>query len=673
MTTTITKVLIANRGEIAVRVARTCRRLGLGTVAVFSDPDADALHVAACDEAVRLGGATSQESYLRIDALIDAARRTGADAVHPGYGFLAENAAFARAVEDAGLTWIGPGPDAIAAMGDKLEAKRVMADAGVPLLPSVALGAEPSAGELEEASSAVGFPCMVKAAAGGGGKGMRVVHDRDDLAEEVAAAQREATSAFGDGRVFLERFVERPRHIEVQVLADTHGTVLHLFERECSIQRRHQKVVEESPSPVLDPATREEMGKAAVAAAAAIGYVNAGTVEFIAESDPDTQQVTGFHFLEMNTRLQVEHPVTELVTGLDLVRLQLLVAMGERLPVAQEELRQQGHAIEARLYAEDPANGFLPATGTLHAFVPGEVEGVRWDAGVRSGSEVSTYYDPMLAKVIAHGGTRAEAAARLARALERSVIHGVTTNRDLLVNVLRDGAFLAGDTTTAFFAERFPTDEARTFTPDESLIRQAVLATTLVAQAERAQRSGPLRGIRSGFTNDPFARWQVSYTIAHQQHPVAYRSQRDGSVRLWLGDQEHHGRLVGDGVVEIDGHRVPVHRSVRGHEHALLLPGGAVVLREVPRFPEARHEDVPGATFAPMPGAVATVAVEEGQQVARGELMVALEAMKMEHRITAPFDGTVAEVRVSEGQQVDADEVLVVVAPSEDAEEDASA
>ena len=661
MTTTITKVLIANRGEIAVRIARTCRQLGISTVAVFSDPDADAMHVTACDEAVRLGGATSQESYLRMDALLEAAERTGADAVHPGYGFLSENAGFARAVADAGLIWIGPGPDAIAAMGDKLEAKQLMADAGVPLLPSVALGEHPTPDELDAAADEVGFPCMVKAAAGGGGKGMRVVHDPDDLADEVAAAQREATSAFGDGRVFLERFAARPRHIEVQVLADTHGNVVHLFERECSIQRRHQKVIEESPSPVLDPETRQQMGQAAVAAAAAIGYVNAGTVEFIASSDPEDGHVTGFHFLEVNTRLQVEHPVTELVTGLDLVRLQLLVAMGQPLPFAQDELAQQGHAIEARLYAEDPANGFLPATGTLHAFEPAEVAGVRFDSGVTTGSEVSTYYDPMLAKVIAHGGTRAEAAARLARALERTIVHGVTTNRDLLVHVLRDEAFLARDTTTAFFAERFPDDDARTFAPPAPLVTQAVLAAALLGVAGRQAQPGPLRAVRPGFTNDPFARWQVSYTAARRQHMVAYRQQRDGTVLLTVDGEEHVGAVVGPSVVEIDGHRLPVVRSVHEHEQALLLPDGMVVLAEVPRFPQARHDEVAGATFAPMPGAVVTVTVDQGQQVTKGELMVTLEAMKMEHRITAPFDGTVAEVRVAEGDQVDADEVLVVV------------
>jgi propionyl-CoA carboxylase alpha chain len=714
---TITKVLIANRGEIAVRIARTCRSMGLSTVAVFSDVDADALHIEACDEAVRLGGATPAESYLRIDAIVDAARRAGADAVHPGYGFLAENAAFARAVADAGLTWIGPTPEAIEAMGDKIEAKRRMADAGVPLVPGAELAADldPDSDEVARAGAEVGFPLMVKAAAGGGGKGMRVVHAPSDLAEAVAAARREAAGAFGDDRVFLERFVESPRHVEVQVLGDTHGTVVHLFERECSIQRRHQKVVEESPSPGIDDAVRTALGEAAVAAAEAIGYVNAGTVEFIADetvlarrrAGEDVDPRDAFAFLEVNTRLQVEHPVTEEVVrvhraigGLepvDLVRLQLLVAMGEPLPFAQDDLVQFGHAIEVRLYAEDPANGYLPATGTLAAFAPAAAEGVRYDLGIREGDTVSTYYDPMLAKVVATAPTRREAASRLARALDRTVLHGTTTNRDLLVAVLRDEAFLAGDTTTAFLDERYPDDHVRRFFgPSDADVEVALVAAALAgAVARRAapsERSADPRGngarvlatLPVGFTNTDAFQPEVTFEVGGWHRRVRYRQERGGAWTVWPSlpdDRDAEAAAVGDGRrvllhaagqdghldVELDGHRQRVRVVGRDGDLQVLTASGRVMLRELPRFPDTGGEEVAGATLSPMPGAVVTVAVEEGQAVAKGELLVTVEAMKMEHRVTAPFDGTVAEVRVTAGQQVDADQILVVVEQDPDA------
>jgi propionyl-CoA carboxylase alpha chain len=689
---TITKVLIANRGEIAVRIARTCRAMGLGTVAVHSDVDADALHVEVCDEAVRLGGATPAESYLRADAIVEAARRAGADAVHPGYGFLAENAAFARAVTDAGLTWIGPTPDAIEAMGDKIEAKRRMADAGVPLVPGAELRADldPDSDEVARAGAEVGFPLMVKAAAGGGGKGMRVVHAPSDLAEAVAAARREAAGAFGDDRVFLERFVESPRHVEVQVLGDTHGTVVHLFERECSIQRRHQKVVEESPSPGIDDAVRAALGEAAVAAAEAIGYVNAGTVEFIADeavlarrrAGEDVDPREAFAFLEVNTRLQVEHPVTEEVVRartaagtldpIDLVRLQLLVAMGEPLPFAQSDLVQVGHAIEARLYAEDPANGYLPATGTLRAFAPAELDGLRYDLGIREGDTVSTYYDPMLAKVIAVAPTRREAAARLARALDRTVLHGTTTNRDLLVAVLRDEAFLAGDTTTAFLDVRYPDDDTRRFPPDDADVEVAVIAATLAAVAERRAAARVLASLPAGFQNTGAYDHETAFDVGDDVWTVRYRHERDGRWHVELSDGTRaepvarevvlHGGDPATGVidVEVDGHRQRVRIGGRA-DLEVLTASGRVAVRFRPRFPDAAGEEVAGATLSPMPGAIVTVAVEEGQAVAKGDLLVTVEAMKMEHRVTAPFDGTVAEVRVTAGQQVDADQVLVVV------------
>ncbi|MGH3236026.1 MAG: acetyl-CoA carboxylase biotin carboxylase subunit, partial [Streptosporangiaceae bacterium] len=443
----IRKLLIANRGEIAARVIRTAHGLGIGTVAVFSDPDAGAPYVSLADEAVRLPGAAPADTYLRGDLVIAAATATGAGAVHPGYGFLSENAAFARACADAGLVFVGPAADTIAAMGDKVTAKTLMADAGVPVLPQMTVTdhADPA-----QAATRVGFPLLVKAAFGGGGRGMRLVAGPADLQAAVTSARREAASAFGDGAVFLERFVTDPRHVEVQILGDAAGAVVHLFERECSIQRRYQKIVEECPSPGVDACLRTALAAAAVTAGQAIGYAGAGAVEFVLDRDGS------FWFLEMNTRLQVEHPVTEAVTGLDLVELQLRIAEGEPLPPQAHEARIQGHAIEVRLYAEDVAAGFVPTTGTLHRFAIPAVPGIRVDTGFRSGSVVSPHYDAMLAKVIAHGRTRADAARRLARALEKAEIHGVTTNRDLLVAILREPGFLAGATDTGYLTRHDP-------------------------------------------------------------------------------------------------------------------------------------------------------------------------------------------------------------------------
>jgi propionyl-CoA carboxylase alpha chain len=675
----LTKVLIANRGEIAVRIARTCRAMGIGTVAVFSDVDAGALHVAVCDEAVRLGGATPTESYLRGEAIIDAAHRVGADAIHPGFGFLSENAQFARDVADAGLVWIGPTADAIEVMGDKIQAKRRMRDAGVPLVAGRELD---DAVDVWVAGDHVGYPLMVKAAAGGGGKGMRIVTDPDDLEDAVEAARREAAGAFGDERVFLERLVTRPRHVEIQVLADAHGNVVHLFERECSIQRRHQKVIEEAPSPGIDEQVRAAMGEAAVAAAREIGYVNAGTVEFIADENvlarrragEDVDPQEAFAFLEVNTRLQVEHPVTEEVTRIrdhgrlepvDLVRLQLLVAMGEALPFGQQDLVQVGHAIEARLYAEDPANDYLPVTGTLHEVTWFDLPGLRYDSGVRSGDVISPHYDPMLAKVIAAAPTRTEAAARLARALDRSVIHGTVTNRDLLVDVLRDETFLAGQTTTGFLGERFPAPETHLAGVTEEEVATALVAVTLEAALRRRETAAVLPTLPAGFSNTSGIAHEVGYLVGEHEHRVAYRQDRDGAWTVTCDDRGErvvYATPVGDGVLlEVDGHRQQVSISRHDRSCEVHTAGARLVVEELPRFPEAGLEQAVGATLAPMPGSVVSVAVAEGDEVAEGALLVTVEAMKMEHRITAPFAGRVAEVRVAAGQQVDADEVLVVV------------
>jgi propionyl-CoA carboxylase alpha chain len=687
------KVLVANRGEIAVRIARTCRSMGIATVAVFSDVDERALHVRSCDEAIRLGGATPAESYLRIDALLEAAARAGADAVHPGYGFLSENAAFARAVADAGLTWIGPTPDAIAAMGDKVEAKRRMAAAGVPLVPGVEL---PDGADVPAAGEQVGYPLLVKAAAGGGGKGMRAVHDPADLVDAVDAARREAAGAFGDGTIFLERLVTSPRHLEVQVLGDRLGTVVHAFERECSIQRRHQKVIEESPAASIDDEVRAALCAAAVEAANAIAYVGAGTVEFVADESRLAARRRGeavdprdcFAFLEVNTRLQVEHPVTEEVvrvrdaatatfSPLDLVRVQLLVAGGYPLPFRQDDLVQTGHAIEARLYAEDPAAGYLPATGTLDAFEPGTGLGIRWDAGVVEGDEISVHYDPMLAKVIGIGPTRGEAAARLARALDDTVVLGATTNRDLLVDVLRDGAFLAGDTTTDYLGERYPTDVDRCFAPGDAAVDLALVAATLAGMAERHAAEPGAIAVRPGFVNAATFDPEVTYRVGDAPVRVRYRTRRDGRTELWLGDRDDPvtatlGDSAGLGTgearleVEVSGRRSVVRVVRRGATSAAHTPAGRVTLTEEPRFPAPIVDRPAGATLSPMPGAVVSVVAAVGDVVAAGALLCTVEAMKMEHRVTAPLAGTVREVHVAPGQQVDADAVLVVVGPEGD-------
>ena len=657
------KVLIANRGEIVERIARTCRDMGLATVAVCSDPDAGAPFVRACDEAVRIGGDAPASSYLRQDALLAAAERTGADAVHPGFGFLAENAEFARAVRDAGLTWIGPSADAIAAMGDKVEAKRRMAAAGVPLLTSAEVtGDDPDV--LVAAGEEVGFPLMVKAAAGGGGKGMRVVERPEDLADAVAGARRESGSAFGDDRVFLERYVRHARHIEVQVVGDDHGTVVHLFERECSIQRRHQKVVEESPSPGLTHAQREQVSTAAVDAARAVDYVNAGTVEFVLDDD------TGeFAFLEMNTRLQVEHPVTEQVTGVDLVRWQLLVAAGEPVPLVQDDIRPEGHAVEVRLYAEDPGNDYLPVTGTLTGFRPAPDVDLRWDTGVVEGSVVSPFYDPMLAKVIAWAPTRGEAARRLGTGLQRTIIQGVTTNRDLLCAILSDPVYLDGTTTTGFLAERFPTAADRRFPPTDAAADLAVVAALVHEQVPATDAS---RGtLPAGFSNTGLGPMVVPVLVGGTRREATIEPRPDGSWRIAADgseprtvrvlDRDPHGLRL-----DVEGHRFDATVHVDGPSVQVVLPDANVTLHREPRFPHAAASDEPGAAVSPMPGSVVEVLVAEGDRVARGDGLLVVEAMKMEHRLEADVDGVVIDVRVAAGTQVEADDVLVVVDPDDD-------
>jgi propionyl-CoA carboxylase alpha chain len=649
-------LLIANRGEIAARVIRTAHALGIATVAVYADPDAEAPYVTLADQAVRLPGTAPADTYLRGDLIIAAAAATGAGAVHPGYGFLSENAAFARACADAGLTFVGPSPGTIQAMGDKVAAKAIMAAAGVPVLPGVTVGAGASQ---DDAASTVGFPLLVKAAFGGGGRGMRLVTDPARLEEAVQSARREAAAAFGDGTVFLERYVPDPRHVEVQILGDAHGDVVHLFERECSIQRRYQKIVEECPSPAVDEELRQRLTKAAVTAGRAVGYTGAGTVEFVLDHDGS------FYFLEMNTRLQVEHPVTEAVTGLDLVELQLRVAEGEPLPPEVRQAAITGHAIEVRLYAEDVPAGFLPVTGTLHRFAIPSGPGLRIDTGYRDGSSISPYYDAMLAKVIAHGRTRADAARRLARALRTAQIHGLTTNRDLLVAILGEPEFLAGATDTGYLTRHQPAALAANGAAPATA--QHALVAALARQAVNRAAAPVLGSLPSGWRNVVSAPQRVSYTAAGKQYDVAYRVLGEtvqASVNdVPLGQTIRHSAGTDCVDLEIDG----LHRVYRVHQVGVNTyvdaSDGSSALTELPRFGDPDKLAPAGSLLAPMPGVVRRVLVEVGAVVTAGQPLLVLEAMKMEQTVAAPAAGVVAELRAKPGEQVAAGQVLAVVEP----------
>jgi propionyl-CoA carboxylase alpha chain len=646
--TPIRSLLVANRGEIARRIIRTARSMGIRTVAVFVAADADAPFVREADHAVRL-----ERSYLDGPAVVAAAQRTGADAVHPGYGFLSENAGFAQAVIDAGLTWVGPAPEVISAMGDKINAKAAAEAAGVPILPST---------EDPSAAADVGYPLLVKASAGGGGKGMRIVERAEDLDEAVAAARREAKASFGDDRVFLERYVARSRHVEVQILGDQHGTVVHLGERECSIQRRHQKIIEESPSPVVDDAMRAAMGDAALRLARAIGYTSTGTVEFLVDD-----ATRAFSFLEVNTRLQVEHPVTEEVTGIDLVREQLRVAAGEPISPEAASATFTGHAIEARLYAEDPAAGFLPATGTIAVFEPAAEPAVRWDSGVETGSVVGVDFDPMLAKVTAHGPTRADAAGRLALALEGLHLGGVTTNRDFLAATLRSPEFLAGDTTTDFIERVRPRLEVER---DVAGLERLGPVVALWLQERNRRSARVLRSMPSGWRNTRLPAQTVALRWGDVETVVRYRAQRDGT--FVVGDDRravvHH--WTPDAIdVEVDGERATARITLDGDHVHVTVGASTASLELVPRFTVPGPAETVGGFVAPMPGAVLDVRVEPGEAVTAGQTLVVLEAMKMEHHMAAPADGVVAEVRVAAGDQVANGALLLVFEPTDAPEE----
>ncbi|MGP3687737.1 ATP-binding protein [Streptomyces sp. IBSNAI002] len=631
MTQPITSLLVANRGEIAVRIFRTARALGLATVAVHSDPDEHALHVRDADAAVRLPGAAPADTYLRGDLIIKAALAAGADAVHPGYGFLSENAAFAHEVRAAGLTWIGPPPEAIEAMASKTRAKELMRTAGVPLLEPV----DPAT------ATAADLPLLLKAAAGGGGRGMRVVRDLGQLAEALDAAAAEARSAFGDGEVFAEPYVERGRHVEVQILADAHGTVWALGTRDCSLQRRHQKVIEEAPAPGLPESLRDSLHEAAVTAARAVSYQGAGTVEFLVTADGRP------YFLEMNTRLQVEHPVTEAVFGLDLVALQLRVAEGAALPLTPPA--PAGHAVEARLYAEDPARDWRPQTGVLHTLaVPGEV---RVDTGFTDGDEVGIHYDPMLAKVVAHAPTRAEAVRVLAHALAGARIHGLTTNRELLVRSLRHPEFAAGQPDTGFYERHLPA--LTEGTPDATLSAlAAALAEAAPAEdAPLAARLGGWRNVRS----QPRTR---RYTVAGTEYQAAYHPVSHPGVRVLSAGPT----LV---TLEVDGIRRLFHVKQNSNSSDLYVDSvlGSHTLTPVPRFADPQDRTEPGSLLAPMPGTVVRIAegLAPGAAVTAGQPLLWLEAMKMEHRILAPASGTLTALHATTGRQVEFGALLAVV------------
>ena len=656
-------VLIANRGEIACRIIRTLKRLGIRAIAVYSDADRDALHVAEADQSIRIGPAPATESYLRVDAILDAARRTGAQAIHPGYGFLAENAAFARACLDAGLVFVGPSSEAIEAMGAKDRAKAVAEVAEVPILPGHHGGPQDNA-SLLAAARELGFPVLLKAVAGGGGKGMRVVARPDDFAAALEGARREAQAAFGDDHMLLERYLEAPRHIEVQVFGDHHGQIVHLFERDCSVQRRHQKVIEEAPAPGLSEEQREALGAAAVRLARAIGYAGAGTIEFLMDGSG------AFYFMEMNTRLQVEHPVTEMITGLDLVEWQLRVAAGERLPLTQEQIAHSGHAIEVRLYAEDPERGFLPSTGPLaHLRLPTPGKSLRVETGVRAGDRVSPFYDPMVAKIVVWGQDRAAALRRLRTALADTEVVGPATNLDFLTRAVHHEAFAAGGVATAFVADHAADLLAAAPPPDDEVL--AVAALWLLC---RQRQHAAALAAASADPHSPWHRidgWRLN-DVGHQTLRLRVAGDVveidartiDTGWRLLLNGRELLGRADrgADGglEVELDGVRWRAGVAAFGDQLHLFTPDGCYEVQRVDPLAIAAAEDEAGDVLtAPMPGRIVRQLIAAGDRVGRGAPLLVLEAMKMEHTIVAPGDGRIAALRYAEGDQVEEGAVLL--------------
>ena len=652
------KILIANRGEIACRVIRSCRRLGIRSVAIYSEADADALHVRMADERVFVGPPAARESYLVAERIVEACRATGAQAVHPGYGFLSERAAFAQALEAAGIVFIGPPVGAIEAMGDKIESKRLARAAGVSTVPGT-LDAIADPDEARRIARDIGYPVMVKASAGGGGKGMRIAHDESELVEGLERARSEARSSFGDDRVFLEKYVVEPRHIEIQVLGDRQGNVLHLFERECSIQRRHQKVIEEAPSPFLDVETRMAMGAQAVSLARAVGYHSAGTVEFIVDKDRN------FYFLEMNTRLQVEHPVTELITGVDLVEQMIRVAAGEPLTFGQQDLRIDGWAVEARVYAEDPARGFLPSTGRLRRYVEPEGEGVRVDSGVAEGGEVSMFYDPMIAKLCAWAPTRQQAIDRVGEALDGYVIRGLNHNIPFLASLLAHPRFRAGRLTTGFIAEEYGERFERPELDGDEAARLAAIAVAM--RLAEAGRAGKISGQLAGWRYRPEAAWSVR--LGGGELPVAVTAaglEIGGRLRIVSLDWQPGRPVVR---AEVDGEALTLQaeplregwKLIRGGVEIEALVRTARAAELAHRMPEKTPPDTSRLVLSPMPGLIVAIRVMAGEAVKAGQELCVLEAMKMENVLRAERDGTVAEIKVAPRDTVAADQVLMTL------------
>ena len=632
-------ILVANRGEIACRIMQTAQFMGIKCIAVFVDADKDAPFVKMADEAIKLSS-----SYMDGSAIIDAAIKSGAEAIHPGYGFLSENAAFARKVKSNKLIWVGPSPHVIKVMGDKLKAKELAENSGVPTLPMTS--------NTKDVKS-IGYPILIKAAAGGGGKGMRIVKKESELKDSIISAKREALSGFGDDRIFIERYVEKSRHIEIQILGDEHGNVVHLGERECSIQRRHQKIIEESPSPRIDPFLREEMGQAAVKLAKKIKYCSAGTVEFLFDDKTDE-----FWFLEVNTRLQVEHPVTEEVTGIDLVAEQIKIARGDELEFAQDDIDWHGHAIEARLYAEDPGNNFLPEIGTLHAYDTSLASEVRWDSGVEEGSVIGTDFDPMLSKVISWAPNRIDAANKLARGLERAHMGGVVTNRQFLISCLRNENFISGNTTTDFI-EREALETKKNLSVNELHQTSTALALWL---AQQNRVSDPVTGFMpANWTNGRMPLQRVKLLFIQDEIEVQYKLNKDNLYEVMGSICEiYHCDIAGIDV-EIDSHRFYAHVTEAGSEITINMPFGDVNASVLPRFIEPGNDVPEGSLIAPMPGKVIDVKVKKGSKVKAGDTLVIIEAMKMEHAIKATETGKIAKVMIKLNDQVDNGATLLVL------------
>jgi 3-methylcrotonyl-CoA carboxylase alpha subunit len=654
----IHSILIANRGEIASRIIRTCRKMGIKSIAVFSDADSEALFVKEADVAVHIGESNPVFSYLNQTKMLEVAQAQGADAIHPGYGFLAENAAFAQACEDAGIIFIGPHPKAIQAMGSKAEAKAIMEQHAVPVIPGYK-GKDQSSELLEKEANRIGFPLLLKASAGGGGKGMRIVHAKKELKKAIDAAKREALAAFGDDELIIEKYIANGRHIEFQIFGDKHGNAIHILERECSIQRRYQKILEESPSPALDEALREQIGAAAVQAAKALNYDNAGTVEFIFDDESKS-----FYFLEVNTRLQVEHPVTEEITGLDLVQMQIEVAEGRELTLSQADVKSNGYAIEARLYAEDAANGFMPATGDVYHWEVPQVDGLRVETAVNTGSSISIHYDPMIAKLIVHDRQRLTAHRKMAYVLRHLKCLGLTTNQDFLLHLFEQEAIQKGDYDTHFIQNHIDLESFAQKSVEQKVC--AAIGLTLFGWYAREQSRTLLRALPSGWRNSPYMPQQQSWIAGEEEILVQYEALRDHQFTLQIADQSHQMQLVerDDSLLRfrIDGVQREMTIVTDGKDHFIFSPEtGNMTWQEKDRFPQKEVEKIKGGFEAPMPSQVIKVLVEPGQAVKAGEGLIVISSMKMENTIEADQDGLVEEIYVQEGQNVAAGFMLLKV------------